>query len=87
MAFPPCGRRIGDPTHQRTLLVPGDEVNADVDPRGCKTVTVVRPDAQGTIEEAALALHGEKRALARGVLEGAETAGKLSTGGVEGLAV
>ena len=43
-----------------------------------KTVTVVRLVAQGTIEEAVLALHGEKRALARGVLEGAETAGKLS---------
>jgi len=48
-------------------------------------VTVVRLVARGTIEEAVLALHGEKRALARGVLEDAETAGKLSAAVLESL--
>ncbi|MBI5548362.1 MAG: DEAD/DEAH box helicase [Deltaproteobacteria bacterium] len=44
-----------------------------------KPVTVYRLVAQGTIEEAILALHDEKRDLVAGVLDGAGTAGKLST--------
>lgn len=44
-----------------------------------KPVSVVRLIAQGTIEEAVVALHAEKRALAAGLLEGAEAAGALST--------
>ncbi len=42
-----------------------------------KPVTVVRIVAQGTIEEAVMGLHAHKRALASGVLEGTEAAGKL----------
>ncbi|MCU0692713.1 MAG: DEAD/DEAH box helicase, partial [Polyangiaceae bacterium] len=44
-----------------------------------KPVTVVRLIAQGTIEEAVVALHASKRELARLLLDGAEMAGKLST--------
>lgn len=44
-----------------------------------KPVTVVRLIAQGTIEEAVIALHADKRELARLLLDGAELAGKLST--------
>ncbi|MCC6646024.1 MAG: DEAD/DEAH box helicase [Polyangiaceae bacterium] len=43
-----------------------------------KPVTVVRLVTKGTIEEAVLALHDEKRSLARAVLDGADAAGKLS---------
>jgi superfamily II DNA or RNA helicase len=45
-----------------------------------KPVTVVRLVAQGTIEEAVMGLHAHKRALATGVLEGTEAAGKLGVG-------
>lgn len=44
-----------------------------------RPVTVVRLIAQGTIEEQVLALHEEKRELARGVLEGAETNARIDT--------
>ena len=44
-----------------------------------KPVTVIRLVAQHTIEEQVLALHAEKRDLARGILEGAETNAKLDT--------
>jgi SNF2 family DNA or RNA helicase len=44
-----------------------------------KPVTVVRLIAADTIEEAVVALHAEKRELARGLLEGADAAGALST--------
>ena len=44
-----------------------------------KPVTVVRLVTQDTIEETVLALHGDKRALFEGVLEGAGKAAKLST--------
>lgn len=44
-----------------------------------KPVTIVRLVAQDTIEEAVLALHGDKRALFQGVLEGAGEAAKLDT--------
>ena len=44
-----------------------------------KPVTVVRIVAQGTIEEAVMGLHAHKRALASGVLEGTEAAGKMGT--------
>ena len=43
-----------------------------------RPVTVIRLIAQGTIEEAVLDLHARKRELARGLLEGADTAGRLS---------
>ena len=43
-----------------------------------KPVTVVRLVSQGTIEEAVMQLHEQKRELARGILEGAETNAKLS---------
>jgi SNF2 family DNA or RNA helicase len=38
----------------------------------------VRLIAQGTIEEAVLALHADKRELAEAILEGAGASGKLS---------
>ncbi len=44
-----------------------------------RPVTVIRLIAQGTIEEAVLDLHARKRDLARGLLEGADTAGRLSS--------
>lgn len=44
-----------------------------------KPVTVVRLISRGTIEEAVLALHGDKRELARSILEGGEGAARLST--------
>ncbi|MBZ0116796.1 MAG: ATP-dependent helicase, partial [Sandaracinaceae bacterium] len=44
-----------------------------------KPVTVVRLVAQGTIEERVLALHEDKRKLASGILEGAETNATLDT--------
>ena len=43
-----------------------------------RPVTVVRLVAQGTIEEAVLALHADKRELAEAILEGASATGKLS---------
>ncbi len=43
-----------------------------------KPVTVYRLVAQGTIEEAIVTLHAEKRDLVAGVLEGMDSAGKLS---------
>ncbi len=43
-----------------------------------RPVTVVRLIAQGTIEEAVLALHADKRELAEAILEGAAASGKLS---------
>jgi SNF2 family DNA or RNA helicase len=42
-----------------------------------RPVTVFRLYSKGTVEEAILALHGEKRALVRSVLEGANSAGTL----------
>jgi superfamily II DNA or RNA helicase len=42
-----------------------------------KPVTVIRLVSQGTIEETVLELHGDKRALAKGLLEGAETNARL----------
>ncbi len=44
-----------------------------------KPVTVYRLVARGTIEEGILALHNEKRDLVAGVLDGADSAGKLTT--------
>ena len=44
-----------------------------------RPVTVVRFIAQGTIEEAVLGVHEEKRTLARGLLDGADAAAKLSS--------
>jgi len=44
-----------------------------------RAVTVVRLVAENTIEEAVLALHAEKRALADAILDGAEAAARLST--------
>ncbi len=44
-----------------------------------RPVTVVRLIAQGTIEEAVVSLHAEKRALADGLLSGTEAAGKLNS--------
>ncbi|MCU0662673.1 MAG: DEAD/DEAH box helicase [Myxococcota bacterium] len=44
-----------------------------------KTVTVVRFISAGTIEETVVALHARKRELAAALLEGTETAGRLST--------
>ncbi len=43
-----------------------------------RPVTVVRLIAQGTIEEAVLALHADKRELAESILAGAGATGKLS---------
>lgn len=43
-----------------------------------RPVTVIRLIAQGTIEEAVLALHAEKRDLAERLLEGTDLAGRLS---------
>ena len=43
-----------------------------------RPVTVIRLIAQGTIEEAVLALHAEKRELAEGLLEGTDVVGRLS---------
>ncbi len=44
-----------------------------------KPVTVYRLVARGTVEEKILALHGSKRALVAGVLEGTDAAAKLNT--------
>ncbi|HET9622196.1 MAG TPA: DEAD/DEAH box helicase, partial [Kofleriaceae bacterium] len=44
-----------------------------------KPVTVYRLIARGTIEEKILAMHGDKRALVAGVLDGTDVAGRLST--------
>jgi len=44
-----------------------------------RPVTVYRLVARGTVEEKILALHGTKRALVAGVLEGSDAAAKLST--------
>jgi superfamily II DNA or RNA helicase len=44
-----------------------------------KPVTAVRLVARGTIEEAVLDLHADKRALAAGILDGTEAAATLST--------
>jgi hypothetical protein len=43
-----------------------------------RPVTVIRLIAQGTIEEAVLALHAEKRDLAERLLEGTDVVGRLS---------
>ena len=43
-----------------------------------KPVTVVRLVSEGTVEEAVLALHEQKRNLVAGVLEGSDTSGALS---------
>ncbi len=50
-----------------------------------KTVTILRLVSKGTIEEQVLSLHEEKRALTRGVLEGADVAGSLSAADLVGL--
>ena len=44
-----------------------------------RPVTVYRMVSQGTIEEAILALHAQKRELSAGVLDGTQAAGALST--------
>ena len=44
-----------------------------------KPVTVYRLVARGTVEEKILAMHGSKRALVAGVLEGTDAAAKLTT--------
>ena len=44
-----------------------------------RSVTVYRMLTTGTIEEAILALHKDKRELVAGILEGTEVAGRLST--------
>ena len=44
-----------------------------------KPVTVYRLIARGTIEEQILSLHGDKRALVAGVLEGTDVAARLTT--------
>ncbi|WP_202799995.1 DEAD/DEAH box helicase [Schlesneria paludicola] len=44
-----------------------------------RPVTVYRLIAKGTIEEKILNLHADKRGLVAGILEGTESAGKLST--------
>ncbi|WP_434391802.1 hypothetical protein [Melittangium boletus] len=46
---------------------------------------MIRLIAEGTIEEAILALHEEKRGLARGLLSEADGAGALSTEQLVGL--
>ncbi len=43
-----------------------------------RPVTVIRLVAQGTIEEAVMALHASKRQLAESILEGSAASGKLS---------
>ncbi len=43
-----------------------------------RPVTVIRLVAQGTIEEAVMALHANKRQLAESILEGSAASGKLS---------
>ena len=43
-----------------------------------RAVTVIRLVAQGTIEEAVMALHEDKRQLAESILEGSAASGKLS---------
>ena len=43
-----------------------------------RPVTVIRLVAQGTIEEAVMALHEDKRQLAESILEGSAASGKLS---------
>ena len=50
-----------------------------------RPVTVYRLVSQGTIEETIVALHGEKRALVAGILDGMETAGRLSAEELMGL--
>ena len=44
-----------------------------------RPVTVYRLIARGTIEEQILAMHGDKRALVAGVLDGTDVAGRLTT--------
>jgi superfamily II DNA or RNA helicase len=44
-----------------------------------KPVTVYRLVSRGTVEEKILAMHGDKRALVAGVLEGTGVAGRLTT--------
>ncbi len=44
-----------------------------------KPVTVYRLVSRGTVEEKILAMHGDKRALVAGVLDGTSAAGKLTT--------
>ncbi|MBX3228773.1 MAG: SWF/SNF helicase family protein [Labilithrix sp.] len=43
-----------------------------------RPVTVIRLIARGTIEEAVVALHADKRKLAESILEGSAASGKLS---------
>lgn len=43
-----------------------------------RPVTVIRLIAQGTIEEAVLALHADKRALAEGLLDGSDAVARMS---------
>ena len=50
-----------------------------------RPVTVYRLIARGTIEEQILALHGDKRALVAGVLDGSNAAGRLTTKDLLGL--
>jgi SNF2 family DNA or RNA helicase len=45
-------------------------------------VTVIRLVARGTIEEAVLSLHEEKRQLAASILDGADVAARLDSGSV-----
>ena len=45
-----------------------------------KAVTVVRLVARGTVEEAVLSLHSDKRGLAASVLDGSDAVGRLDTG-------
>ena len=44
-----------------------------------RPVTVIRLISQGTIEEAVVALHADKRDLAEGLLAGTDTVGRMST--------
>ncbi len=44
-----------------------------------KPVTVIRLITRGTIEEQILAMHGDKRALVAGILEGTDIAARLTT--------
>jgi SNF2 family DNA or RNA helicase len=44
-----------------------------------KPVTVYRLIARGTIEEQIVRMHGDKRALVAGVLDGTDVAGRLTT--------
>jgi superfamily II DNA or RNA helicase len=50
-----------------------------------RPVTVYRLIARGTIEEQILALHGDKRALVAGVLDGSNAAARLTTQDLLGL--